>query len=80
LSAKVRELAVRSHRVISAQRSIRKDLGVDQLRELRRQVDRLQRKVRKHRMTALALYVDALSSRIDDRLDETEDPAGTPVP
>lgn len=64
LSAKLREVAVGSHRVMTARPADQ----IERLRELRRRVERLQRKVRKHRMLALSIYVDALGARIDDQL------------
>ena len=68
LSAKVRELAMRSHRAVSAGPVSQPAEHFERLRELRRQVERLQRKVRKHRMIALSFYVDAMSARIDEVL------------
>jgi hypothetical protein len=79
LSAKVRELAVRSHRAISARPASRPADRFEQLRDLRRQVERLQRKLHKHRLTALSLYVDALGDRIDDRLGDDPDRVGPAV-
>jgi hypothetical protein len=77
LSAKVRELAVRSHRAVSARAASPPGEHLERLRELQRQVHRLQRKVHKHRMIALSFYVDALSARIDDQLGSAPDRAGT---
>jgi hypothetical protein len=77
LSAKVRELAEQSHRAVSARAASPPSERLERLRELRRQVHRLQRKVHKHRMLALSFYVDALGARIDDQLGRAPDRAGS---
>jgi hypothetical protein len=78
LSRKVRELAHRSYLALKAgtpPNSLTKagseDI-VDDLRDLRDQVARLQQKIHARRLGALIPWVDALSQQVEDRLGDAE--------
>ena len=77
LSRKVRELAHRSFRALKTgpQGVARAQEGskdvLDDLRDLRDQVARLQQKIYSRNLEALIPWVDALKRQLDDRLAET---------
>jgi hypothetical protein len=74
LSRKIRELAYRSYRALKAgrQREVAVQVGRDDraedLRDLRAQVERLQRKIHERQYHSLIPWVDALRRRVEDRL------------
>jgi hypothetical protein len=74
LSRKVRELAHRSHRVLRAGKrpdtvaQVSETEFARDVRDLRDQVARLQRKIHDRRLDALILWVDALRRQVEAEL------------